>query len=281
MAAFITELDPISHQWKKPRRLTLDTNDNWAEAWTADSKAVLIVSNRNGTWKLFKQNIDESTPEVLVEGHSIYLPRVSADGSQALYLAGSKPGDTSFPASLMSKPLAGGPPRLVLQEKAIINYECARAPSKLCIFSKLVGPELIFLAFDPEHGAGREITRIQSGYINWGLSSDGSRLAILIGEHRIRFLAPDTGVAHDVSVNDWRLFDVDWSADNKSLFMQSRSPKGALVIVEVNEAGKVEVAIGEQPNSQLVYLIQAPDGRKAILEMTTPGDSNAWMVDDF
>lgn len=152
--AFITELDPVSRQWKTPRRLTLDTNDNMAEAWTADSKAVLFVSNRNGTWKLFRQNIDESTAEVLVEGRSIYLPRSSADGSQALYLAGSKPGDTSFPASLMSKPLAGGPSRLVLQERGIINYECARAPSKLCVFSKLVGPDLIFVSFDLEHGAG-------------------------------------------------------------------------------------------------------------------------------
>jgi Tol biopolymer transport system component len=88
-----------------------------AEAWTADSKEVLFTSNRNGTWKLFKQNIDETIPEVLVEGQSIYLPRVSPDGSQALYLVGSKPDDTSFPASLMSKPLAGGSTRLVLQER--------------------------------------------------------------------------------------------------------------------------------------------------------------------
>ena len=51
---FITEADPGNHRWKAPRRLTLDTNESLATAWTADSKAVLFVSNRNGTWRLFK-----------------------------------------------------------------------------------------------------------------------------------------------------------------------------------------------------------------------------------
>jgi hypothetical protein len=117
--AFIAEFKAGSHQLKTYRRLTLDTNGSFATAWTPDSKAVLFVSNRNGTWKLFKQNIDETTAEVLVEGRGKCLPRLSADGSQVLYLdfAASRLGDSSFPAALMSKPLAGGPPRLVLREK--------------------------------------------------------------------------------------------------------------------------------------------------------------------
>ena len=86
---FITEFDAVSSQWKAPRRLTLDANANIADAWTSDSKAVLFVSNRNGTWKLFKQGIDETTAQALVEGRSIFLPRLSADGSQVLYLAAS------------------------------------------------------------------------------------------------------------------------------------------------------------------------------------------------
>ncbi len=126
--AFIAELDAGSRQWKAPRRLTLDANANIADAWTSDSKAVLFVSNRNNTWKLFKQGIDETTAQVLVEGHSIFLPRLSADGSQVLYLVSSRPDDVSFPASLVSKPLVGGPPHVVLQEKGIINFQCARAP---------------------------------------------------------------------------------------------------------------------------------------------------------
>jgi DNA-binding winged helix-turn-helix (wHTH) protein/Tol biopolymer transport system component len=277
--AFITEFETGSHQWKTPRRLTLDANGNIAEAWTSDSKAVLFVSNRNGTWKLFKQNIDETTAEVLVEGRSIFLPRLSADGSQVLYLAASKPGDISFPASLMSKPLAGGPPRLVLQEKGIVNYQCARTPSKLCIFSKLVGSDIIFVSFDLEHGAGRELMRVPDA--NWSLSPDGSRLAIFRDRHRIRFISLSTGVAKDVVLMDWPLATGDWSADGQSVFMTSVTPRTTPVVLSVKEAGKTEVAFEGNANTFFFYMIQSPDGRYGILEMPTPGDNNAWMVDNF
>jgi Tol biopolymer transport system component len=278
---FIAEFEAGSHQLKTPRRLTLDTNGSMASAWTSDSKAVFFVSNRNGTWKLFKQNIDETTAEVLVEGRSIFLPRLSADGSQVLYLVASRPGDYSFPASLMSKPLAGGPPRLVLQGKGIIDHQCARTPSKLCIFSRLVGSDLIFASFDLEHGAGRELVSIPNGYLNWSLSPDGSRLAIFLDRHGIRFFSPDTGVAHDVSVNNWTLLNGDWSADGKSVFMPSVSPEGRPVFLAVNEAGEAEVAFEGQPNATFDWMVPSPDGRYAILQQRIPGDNNAWMVDNY
>ena len=192
--AFIADFEAGSLRLKTSRRLTLDANGNVAEAWTSDSKAVLFVSNRNGTWRLFKQNIDETTAEVLVEGRSIFLPRLSADGSHVLYLTTSRPDDSSLPASLMSKPLAGGPPHLVLQENGIIkNFQCARAPSRLCIFSKLVGANHIFVSFDLEHGTGRELTRVTNFTDdNWTLSPDGRKLAIFFNRHQIRFLSLDT-----------------------------------------------------------------------------------------
>jgi hypothetical protein len=278
---FITEPDPGNHRWKAPRRLTLDTNESLATAWTADSKAVLFVSDRNGTWKLFKQNIDETTAEVLVDGRSIRFPRLSADGSQILYLVESETGDHSLPASLMSKPLAGGPPRLVLRENGISNYQCARAPSQLCIFSKLVGDDFILISFDLEHGAGREVTRIPNGLSHWSLSPDGSRLALVLEPHRIRFLSPDTGAAHDVSLNDWPVFNIDWAADGARVFVRSIKSAGVPVILALDGSGKAEVVIEGQAHSNFTFFIQSPDGRHGILVMPTPGDNNAWMVENF
>jgi DNA-binding winged helix-turn-helix (wHTH) protein/Tol biopolymer transport system component len=278
---FITEPDPANHRWTAPRRLTLDTNESLATAWTADSKAVLFVSDRNGSWKLFKQNIDETTAEVLVEGRSMRFPRLSADGLQVLYLVESQQGDHSLTASLMSKPLAGGPPRLVLRENGISNYQCARAPSQLCIFSRLVGSDHILASFDPEKGPGREITRIPSGGSHWSLSPDGSRLALVLDSHRIRFLSPDTGDAHDVSLNDWPVSNVDWSADGARLFIRSITPAGVPVILALNGAGKAEVVIEGRVDSNFTFFIQSPDGRHGILEIPTPDDNNAWMVENF
>jgi DNA-binding winged helix-turn-helix (wHTH) protein/Tol biopolymer transport system component len=278
---FITESVAGTHRWKAPRRITLDTNESLATAWTADSKAVLFVSDRNGTWKLFKQNIDETTAEVLVEGRSMRFPRLSADGSEVLYLVDPEPGDQSPPASLMAKPLAGGPSHLVLRENGINNYQCARAPSQLCVFSKLAGSDHVYVSFDLLHGAGREITRIPNGGSNWSLSPDGSRLAIVLDTHRIRFLSTDTGAAHDVDVNDWPVFNVDWSADGRNLFIRSISPAGAPVIVAFNEAGKADVVMEGQTDSHFSFFIQSPNGRYGILELPTPGDNNAWMVENY
>jgi DNA-binding winged helix-turn-helix (wHTH) protein/Tol biopolymer transport system component len=278
---FITERDPGNRRWKAPRRLTLDTNESLATAWTADSKAVLFVSDRNGTWKLFKQKIDETTAEVLVEGRSMRFPRLSADGSHVLYLVELQRDDHLSPASLMSKPLAGGPPRLVLQENGITNYQCARAPSQLCIFSKLVGHDHILVSFDLEHGAGREVTRIPNGLSHWSLSPDGSRLALVLDPHRIRFLSLDTGAAHDVSLNDWPVSNLDWSSDGARVFIRSLTPAGVPVILALNGAGKAEVVLEGQVDSHFAFFIQSPDGRHGILEMPTPGDNNAWMVENF
>ena len=278
---FITEADPGNHRWNAPRRLTLDTNESLATVWTADSKAVLFVSDRNGTWKLFKQNIDETTAEVLVEGHSMRFPRLSADGSQVLYLVESQPGDHLSPASLMSKPLAGGPPRLVLRENGISNYQCARAPSQLCIFSKLVGNDQILDSFDLEHGAGREIARIPNGLSHWSLSPHGSRIALALQPHRIRFLSPDTGAVHDVSVDGWPVFNIDWGADGARLFVRSITSAGIPVILALNRSGKTEVVIEGQAHSNFTFFIQSPDGQHGILETPTPGDNNAWMVKNF
>jgi DNA-binding winged helix-turn-helix (wHTH) protein/Tol biopolymer transport system component len=280
---FITSLDAASRQWKEPRRLTLDANENIADAWTADSKAVLLVSNRNGTWKLFKQAIDETTPEVLTEGRSIATPRLSADGLQVLYLYSSNPDDVSFPASLMGKPLAGGAPRTVLQGKGLLNHQCAMSPSTLCVLSQLDGQDIVFRSFDLEHGAGRELLRLESGVENWNwsLSSDGSKLAIFLDAHRIRFVSLGTGAAHDVTVKDWPLGGGDWAANNRTVFMPSYTPSGVPVVLEVDQTGKAKVVLLGSPNTDIGFMIQSPDARFGLLSEHIPAESNAWIVDDF
>jgi DNA-binding winged helix-turn-helix (wHTH) protein/Tol biopolymer transport system component len=281
---FIASLDPASHQWKEPRRLTLDANENIADAWTADSKAVLFVSNRNGAWKLFKQAIEETTPEELAEGPSIVTPRLSADGSQVLYLYSSNPEDLSFPASLMSKPLAGGVPRAVIQGKGIVNHQCAKAPSTLCIFSQLDGRDTVFRSFDLEHGAGREVTRLTSSFGNWSLSSDGSKLAIFLDQqdqNQIRFVSLGTGAIHDVTVKDWHVYSGDWATNNQTLLIPSHAPNGRPVILEVDQTGKPRVALWGSESIEFGFMIQSPDARLALLAEFIPSDSNAWIVDDF
>jgi len=147
---FLTGMDPQTRRLTRPRRLTLDENPSMGTDWTPDSQAVLFVSNRNGTYKLFRQDIDQAVPEVLVEGRRIVLPRLSPDGTEVLYLAGYNPENAGQPISVMAVPLAGGPSREVLQRSNVAAILCTRSPSKICL---LATTERLF-AFDPKDGRG-------------------------------------------------------------------------------------------------------------------------------
>jgi Tol biopolymer transport system component len=135
---FIAEFDKNIRHLSAPHRLTLDENENIPFAWTPDSESAFFASNRNGTWKIFKQPIDQTTAELVVEGTKVFMPRLSADGSAILYLEGYGPENPSIPVSIMRKKLAGGAPQEVLRQTAISNIQCARIPSRVCLFSTQV-----------------------------------------------------------------------------------------------------------------------------------------------
>jgi len=171
---FLAEIDREAGRLRIPRRLTLDENWNTATAWTPDSRAVLFYSNRNGTYKLFRQGIDQSVPELLVEGRSISLPRMNAAGTEILYLVRSNSEEPASMLSVMGVRLEGGSPRLILRKPFIRNIQCARSPSKLCLLNTAVGSATQFFSFDPESGESQEFASFQvSQQPNWSLSPDG------------------------------------------------------------------------------------------------------------
>jgi hypothetical protein len=282
--AFISEFDASTRKWKAPRRLTLDANGNIATAWLSDSRTVVFASNRNGTWTLFKQAIDETTADVLVEGHSIFLPRLSADGSQVLYLSQTDPAYASVPQSLMRLPVTGGPPQLVLQDIALGNYQCARLPSTLCIATKMEKDGWTLFSFDPVRGTGRKLGKLNGLLHNWSLSPDGKTFADFPGVHSIHYLSVENGAVKEdktVTLDEWPVYNGDWNADGSALLIPSATPTGTPVILEVNRAGKASVVLEGAASTSFGFMIQSPDGRHGILGAVVHGDNNAWMVDNF
>lgn len=281
---FIVRFDPATRTFASARRLTLDTNPSLAEAWLSDSRSALFVSNRNGTWTLYKQAVDDETPELLLRGQSIYLPRLSADGKDVLYESRAESNNHSVPVSLMRFPVAGGPSHQVLEDIGIVNYQCARLPSTLCILSELQGDDHVFVSFSPEHGIGREVLRIQGSFNNWSLSPDGTDLAVFPGDHRVRFFSVGNDLAREkdtVTLNDWRFENGDWSADGKGLLIPSVAPAGMPVILEVTKAGKASVVLSGATNSKFWALVPSPDGRFGILDVEVPADNNAWIIESL
>jgi Tol biopolymer transport system component len=280
---FLAEIDAETGRFKAPRRLSLDDSTNQVYAWTPDSRTVFFSSNRSGTTKLYRQAIDQAVPEVLVEGRGNFLARLNPDGTRILFVDGFNTLDPALPQRILSVPLEGGTPRVVLQRPSIHNISCARSPSKLCLFDSVEGSTAHFFTFDPEDGKTQEFATLQvKGGLNWMLSQDGSQLALNLEPlgHRVTFMAVSDKSAHEVEVNQWALTNIDWSPDGKSVLVSSRTADGAPVILGVEPNGNYRVLLEGDNATQLWWAIESPDGRYVALTEVT-GANNVWMVENF
>jgi len=195
---YLAEIEARTGRLSAPRRLGLPEGRNFPYAWTPDSKSVLFTSDRDGPTHVFKQAVDQPAPDLLVGGKdSVILTRLNSDGSEILYLVRPESHDNRGFAKIMRMPLYGGASKLVLQDEAIGNLQCAHAPSSLCVFSQSLPTAVRFVIFDPVSGAKTELTRIQgpAGYkYNWSLSPDGSTIAAAVWRsNQIQFLSTTKG----------------------------------------------------------------------------------------
>ena len=273
-----------------PRRLTLDERNDWPMGWTPDSKTVLFDSDRSGNWRSYKLALDQNSAEPIVASPEVdFVPQVSPDGAWILYASLVRPQDLDDPsaaAQLRRVAVSGGPSQLVLTAQGFIGHRCARASATLCVVAERAGDQkqLVFTAFDPVKGRGREVTRMatdrRSVYI-WDLSPDGSQIAIVAppGENRIRLLPLAGGEPRDLIVKGWHGFrSVDWTPDGKGFYVGSSSLRGATLLY-IDLKGDVS-PVWEQKGSFRTWGVPSPDGRHlAILGYTV--DSNVWMLENF
>jgi Tol biopolymer transport system component len=278
---FVGELGPDLKRLKVRGRLTLDQRPNNPWAWTPDSEAVLFVSRRNGVWSIFKQQIDQNTAELFVGGpDTVSDPRLSPDGTNFFYLLSSKHGDLSSPVKLMRIPTSGGPPQEVLEDSGIADIQCSRFPATLCIFGKPGKGEIAVFSFDPEHGRGRELTRVPDD-INWSLSPDGSSLAIVKlfeDQGRIRLISLTGQPSREILVKGgWAaITSLDWLSDSSGLIVAANNSKGTTSLLHVDKQGNAQ----ELLQGHLGWAIPSPDRRYvAFTEFT--GENNVWMLENF
>ena len=258
------------HKSFAPRRFTPDDWYNVVADWSKDSKAVFFDSKRNGRWAIFKQNIDDKTPETLIAGSENYFrPRLSANGS-LLYSATSSPdrldpGDTTI--RLMSTPEQGGARSTLMMGR--YDYACSSSPSSSCVGSEFKDDQLIFFHLDPVKGRGEEIARL-AGYSRqglWDLSPDGTRVAITDrgGETagiRILNLSDRKVTAVPVRDGKWSsLRMVSWAANGKGWFALARSGL-AVALLSIDTTGSPRV-LQEMPmgGAWVASILPSPDGR--------------------
>jgi hypothetical protein len=263
--------------------------------WTADSKAVLFTSDRNGTWEIFRQRVGESEAQRIIRPPSWAIPIVgffagiaggirgvqaSPDGRWILYLA--NPDQKSV--ALMRVPVHGGMPEHVADVAAETTISCAKATTNFCTIAERAPgrDDIVFTAINPAFGRGTELARINLGPepYGWALSEDGSKIAVH-SERSSHFdlLSTTTGERGSLNAGNWSFAGpVSWNAHGDGLFASALSGPDA-VALDIGLNGQTRVIWREAGDFGLTAA-PSPDGRLVAFTQWR-NNSNLWMMDNF
>ena len=220
--------------------------------------------------------------------HDLHDAQPSPDGAWILYLEkASAPTDAIAKDRLMRIPANGGMPRLVLETRNIVDFQCANAPASLCVVveKSLDGKQLLITAFDPLQGRGSVRGTLESdpkGRYGVSLSPDGATEAITRGretESHIVLLALSSGTRRDITVKGWQsLTSLAWSPDNRGFYCGSASSQG-MALLYVDLKGNARVLSPYKWTTRLVG-IPSPDGRYLAIGRSIT-DSSGWVIKGF
>src|SRR5262249_19752827 len=163
------------------------------------------ISNREGKFHIYRQEVGKGTPELIDTGTiEPNILRLSPD-RQCILFSSDTPvaqqakaeaegemgrGDGEKNAGhrqsggvfwVMRGALGGGGAGKVVEWPKINNFQCARAPSTECVFSSFTNEALEFYEFDAEKGKTNLIFKISDpewALYNWTLSPNGELLAL-------------------------------------------------------------------------------------------------------
>jgi serine/threonine protein kinase len=301
---YVVDLQAGGTRASASARLTLDESWNHPLAWTADSNAVLFSSNRIGVDQVFKQSPGQTNAEPLLtlkNSENLTGACLSPDGSWIIFMMAPEkegpistnkimgnsvtPADPTAKNSLMRVPITGGSPQLVFTASIEEWPRCAPSPSTLCIIAERSADstQLIFTAFDPLKGRGRELARSNvnpTTYYHWDLSPDGTRIALLKHlDDRIQLISLSGAPPQPVEAKGKKiLMNLKWAADGKGLFVASSTSVGS-AILHLDLQGNTRL-LWEHTGSGEPYAVPSPDGRRLAIRGWIV-DSNVWLMENF
>jgi Tol biopolymer transport system component len=283
---YVAEVEPGGKAMKNPRVLTNDESDDAAWGWTADSRAVLFASNRNGNNDLFKQDIRQREAEsIVVSPENESHPMLSPDGAFILYLVSEKSGS----ARLMRIPIGGGPPELVLRGEKIKSFSCARAAKRCVVVEEEVEEKQVLTTFDPLKGKGERLLRSDNDYSEFGrgiLSPQGRLIEKWKwgpdGLHiRVRSLTGGSVEEFTFKSLTGEYGFLGWSPDEKGLYVgKLTSLTYTAFYVGLDGDSQLFWKLGMSPGYSIDYPIPSPDGRHLAFTATSY-ESNAWLLEHF
>jgi eukaryotic-like serine/threonine-protein kinase len=268
------------------RHFTLTESQDSVVDWTPDNKALILMSNRDGQEGIYRQALNEDSPELLVASPRNDLDgiRVSPDG-WVLYGSNRRQEDPAGTVLVNRVHTTGGDPQPVVAVRPSSAVTCARAPSQRCLLAERSEDHkrLVVSGFDPINGRGPELAQIEvdPSVDNWGcaISPDGTKIAVIANaDGRIRILSLHGRLLQTIrlkSVNNMQ--GIEWAADGKG-FYASANAKG-IAVFYIDLQGNVRSLWASQGGNWARGL-PSPDGRHIAIQTST-NDGNMWMMENF
>jgi eukaryotic-like serine/threonine-protein kinase len=290
MDVYLGELSSGGANIEAPRRITLDDWGSDASAWSHDSQAILFDSERSGLSAIFKQDLNQNVAQTVVQSsRDVSGGKESPGGAWILYAESA--GESSDSYRLMRRATGGGSPATLVEAfdyGRADNFWCSSNPKAAspCVLGLREGEDYVFYSLDPVRGKGRRLGKIDviGKFMGWGVSPDGSRLALVDRDkygRRIEILTLADGSWREVTLDPGagNLQSIAWAADGKGFFATAWRPD-SYDLLYVTSAGKVKLLLHNGLSRWLHNPLPSPDGKYLSFSAQT-WDSNIWMVDNF
>ena len=287
-SVYVSDLAPDAASIGPPRHLTLTEDREFPTAWTADSREIVLVSNREGKWGFYRQPLNSNTATPILTnlnttGLGAIFPKVTPDGAWLVY--GPYPPDhvPGGSVDIWKVPISGGLPQLVMKVALYDIPRCARAPATICAVAAKNNDELIFTGFDVIRGTRTELARLKiddpDKVYTWDLSPDGARIAILKrGTSEIHVFSLRTHTEQKITVKGWDgLQGLDWASDGRGIFTSSLTAGSVLLHTDLQGNAR---ALWEPKGDGIAWTVSSPDGHHVAM----PGfglSSNIWEIQNF
>lgn len=299
---YLAQVDPQTKTLSQLQRLTLDESVSRPYEWTPDGTALLYISNRDGEFHIFRQRLGAASPELVVDGHdNPNIMRLNPDGTQILYMSeasragrsGTSPAEHTAgfdreKVRIMTAPISGGVGKSILEADGMNNFQCARAPSTFCMFSRFTKDALAFVQFDSATGETKDSFQTNdTGWqnYNWTLSPDGKTIALCKDgrvslDTEIRLIPADGGAERKIHLNDWvSISAIDWASDGKSFWASATMRGEDRALVNIDLRGEMKPVL-QDGKPYVGWGIQSRDGKHLAIWQAT-GGSNVWMLEGF
>jgi serine/threonine protein kinase/Tol biopolymer transport system component len=292
---YVMELKAGGRHIDTPRRLTLSDRNERPSGWSPDGKSILYVSDQDGSYDLFIQDVDTGDfQKLLTDQASQTWPTFTRESYDVLYWEHPYPDEPeASPARLMRARLPGGTPVRLLEETNTstcggpqvpperASFRCpARAGS--CVLGEQDGTQLVFHAVDLRRGRGRELARVTNPGTRaqgWDVSPDGTRLAIPGSSGQVRVVDLSSRKVFDRFVNPACELDaVSWAADGNGFFSTAVC-LGAERPYKLyfSELFRQPHALWESASMTFTAPVASPDGRRLAVGVK-PFDNDVFMV---